>query len=51
MGLLVSNGSICVFLKDSAGQPMNPLGRVTVNIGVIESSTPGDVMILRNPIA
>lgn len=49
MALLVSNGSVCVFLKDTAGQAMNPLGRVTENIEAIESTGPGDVMELRRP--
>jgi hypothetical protein len=49
LGLLVSNGSICIFLKDSSSQPMNPLGRITGNLQPIESSRPGDVMMLRKP--
>lgn len=51
IGLLVSNGSICVFLNDSVSQPMNPLGRVTGSMDLIDSSAPGDVLILRNPTA
>ena len=51
MGLLVSNASVCIFLKDTHSQPMNPLGRITKNLELAESIGPGDVMILRKPIA
>jgi hypothetical protein len=44
---LTSNGSICVFVQDAAVQPMNPLGVITTNIEVFESSQPGDVMIVK----
>lgn len=47
MGLLVSNASICIFLKDTQSQPMNPLGRVTKNIELAESTAPGDTMMLK----
>ncbi|MGI0037631.1 MAG: cyclophilin-like fold protein, partial [Nitrososphaera sp.] len=47
MGLLVSNGSICIFLKDSSAQPMNPLGNITGDLRPIESSRPGDAMKLK----
>src|SRR5213593_676389 len=48
---LTSNGSICVFVQDAAVQPMNPLGVITGNIEVFESSQPGDVMIVKKPNA
>jgi hypothetical protein len=44
---LTVNGSICVFVKDSSVQLMNPIGSVTSNIEIIESSQPGDVMEFR----
>jgi hypothetical protein len=48
---LTSNGSICVFVQDATVQPMNPLGVVTSNIEVVESSQPGDVMVVKKPSA
>jgi hypothetical protein len=47
LAYLTSNGSICVFVQDATVQPMNPLGVVTGNIEVIESSQPGDVMVVK----
>jgi uncharacterized protein len=44
---LTSNSSICVFMQDATVQPMNSLGIVTANLKVIESSQPGDVMIVK----
>jgi hypothetical protein len=44
---LTSNGSICVFMQDATVQQMNPLGIVTANLEVIESSQPGDAMIVK----
>jgi hypothetical protein len=44
---LTSNSSICVFMQDATVQPMNSLGIVTSNLKVIESSQPGDVMIVK----
>jgi hypothetical protein len=44
---LTSNSSICVFMRDATVQPMNSLGIVTSNLKVIESSQPGDVMIIK----
>jgi uncharacterized protein len=44
---LTSNSSICVFVQDAKVQPMNLLGVVTSNLEVIESSSPGDVMIVK----
>jgi hypothetical protein len=48
---LTSNGSICVFVQDAAVQPMNPIGVVMSNIEVIESSQPGDVMVVKKATA
>jgi hypothetical protein len=44
---LTSNSSICVFVQDAKVQPMNSLGIVTSNLEVIESSRPGDIMIVK----
>ena len=33
------------------GHPMNPLGVVTRNIEVVESSQPGDIMVVKKPTA
>jgi hypothetical protein len=44
---LTSNSSICVFVQDANVQPMNSLGTVTSNLEIIESSRPGDVMIVK----
>jgi hypothetical protein len=51
LAYLTSNSSICIFLQDATVQPMNPLGIITGNIEVVESSQPGDVMIVRKPSA
>ena len=49
MAYLPSNGSICVFVKDGAVQAMNPIGVVASGLEVIESSQPGDVMVVKKP--
>lgn len=51
IAFLTSNGSICVFVQDATVQPMNPVGKISNNIGVVESSQPGDVMIVKKPSA
>lgn len=51
IGLLVSNGSICVFLKDSTAQPMNPLGHITGDLQPLQSVRPGDVLKLKKSTA
>jgi len=51
LAYLTSNGSICVFVQDATVQPMNPLGVITGNIEVVESSQPGDVMVVKKPTA
>ncbi|HXV45561.1 MAG TPA: cyclophilin-like fold protein [Nitrososphaera sp.] len=48
---LTSNGSICVFVQDAKVQPMNPIGIITNNIEVVESSQPGDVMVVKKASA
>jgi uncharacterized protein len=48
---LTTNGSICVFVKDAIVQPMNPLGVITDNMKLLESSQPGDVMTMKKPSA
>ena len=47
VAFLTSNGSICVFVQDAAVQPMNPIGVVAGNIEIVESSQPGDVMVVK----
>jgi hypothetical protein len=49
VAFLTSNGSICVFVKDAAVQPMNPLGKIAAGLEIIESSQPGDVMTVKKP--
>jgi hypothetical protein len=51
VALLVANGSVTIFLKDTAAQAMNPLGRVTEGLQLVESTGPGDVLLLKKPIA
>jgi hypothetical protein len=45
---MTSNGSICVFIKDSSVIPMNPIGVVKSNLEIIEDTRAGDIMILSN---
>ncbi len=51
VGFLPSNGSICVFVKDAVVAPMNAIGVVVACLEVIESSQPGDVMVVKKPSA
>ena len=44
---LTSNSSFCIFVQDAKVQPMNSLGTITSNLEVIESSRPGDIMIVK----
>ena len=44
---MTSNGSICVFIKDSVVTPMNYVGIVKSNLEVIENTQSGDVMTLK----
>ena len=45
---MTSNGSICIFIKDSVVMPMNPIGIVKSNLALIEASQIGDIMILKS---
>lgn len=45
---MTSNGSICIFIKDSSVIPMNPIGVVKSNLEIIEDTRAGDIMILSN---
>jgi uncharacterized protein len=45
---MTSNGSICIFIKDSSVIPMNPIGIVKSNLEIIEDTRAGDIMILSN---
>ena len=45
MAFLPLNGSICLFLTDSkVERPMNPIGRITSGLEVLDGVTRGDVM-------
>jgi uncharacterized protein len=48
MAYMTSNGSICIFIKDSSVMPMNPIGVVKSNLEIIEATRAGDRMILSN---
>jgi uncharacterized protein len=48
MAYMTSNGSICIFIKDSSVIPMNPIGVVKSNLEIIEDTRTGDIMILSN---
>src|ERR687888_239971 len=47
---MTSNGSICIFIKDSSYKPMNPIGIVKSNIELMESTNTGDIMILKKQV-
>lgn len=50
MAYLTSNGSVCIFVKDSpAISTMNPIGIIRSNLELVKSVQTGDVMILRSP--
>ncbi len=51
VAFLTSNGSICVFVQDATVQPMNPIGVISGNIEIVESSQPGDVMVVKKSIS
>lgn len=49
MAYLTSNGSLCIFVKDSASiSAMNPIGVVRSNLHLVETAQTGDVMTLRH---
>ncbi|MFQ5970049.1 MAG: cyclophilin-like fold protein [Nitrososphaerales archaeon] len=48
LAFMITNGSICVFVRDSsASSGLNPIGNVTSNLELIENSSLGDVLLLR----
>ena len=48
MAYFTSNGSLCIFVKDSGPiSAMNPIGVVRSNLHLTESAQRGDVMVLR----
>lgn len=49
IAFMASSGSVCIFLKDSSGAALNPIGRMTSNLELIESSAAGDVLVLKRP--
>jgi hypothetical protein len=49
VAFMISNGSICIFLKDAVVQPMNPLGTVLSGLELVDASAPGDVITIRMP--
>ncbi len=49
LAFMISNGSICIFIKDAIGSGLNPIGRVISNLELIESSAAGDVFALKRP--
>jgi hypothetical protein len=51
VAFMISNGSVCIFVKDAAVQPMNPLGTVLSGLEVVDSGAPGDVITIRKPSA
>ena len=48
MAYMTSNGSICIFIKDSLVAPMNAIGIVKSNLEIIQNTQTGDIMILKN---
>jgi len=51
LAYMASSGSVCVFVKDTSGSGLNPIGKVTSNLHLIEASAAGDVLVLRQPAA
>lgn len=49
IAFMISNGSVCIFIKDAAVQPMNPIGTVLSGLEFVEASMPGDVITIRKP--
>jgi hypothetical protein len=46
---MISNGSVCIFIKDAVVQPMNPLGTILSGLELVDASAPGDVITIRKP--
>jgi uncharacterized protein len=44
---MTSSASICIFVKDSIVNQMNPIGIVNSNLELLESTSAGDIMILK----
>ena len=49
LAFMIANGSICIFVKDATSSGLNPIGRVISNIELLETSAPGDVLVLKQP--
>ena len=49
LAFMIANGSICVFVKDATSSGLNPIGKVTSNLEILETSAPGDVLVLKQP--
>jgi hypothetical protein len=50
VAFMISNGSVCIFVRDSLAQPMNPIGTVLSGLELVETSAAGDVITIRKPI-
>ena len=51
IAFLALNGAICIFLKDSTvAKPMNPIGRITAGLEVLENTSPGDVLTIQQRV-
>ena len=44
---MTSTASICIFVKDSIVNQMNPIGIVNANLELLESTSAGDIMVLK----
>jgi len=49
LAYMTSNASVCFFLREGVTPPLNPIGYVTSNIELLESTTPGDVVSITRP--
>ena len=49
VAFMIPNGAVCIFVKDAAVQPMNPMGIVLSGLELIEASAPGDVITIKKP--
>lgn len=48
LAFLSLNGALCIFLKDSSvAKPMNPIGKVTSGLELIEKASKGDVLTIK----
>jgi hypothetical protein len=47
LAFLTLNGSICIFLKEAkSARPMNPIGRVTSGLDILDKAGSGDTITL-----